>query len=54
MAADTQTVDVAIGVIMEAHAVDAESAHERRREAAARAGTPLAQPARAVTNRGRD
>jgi GAF domain-containing protein len=46
--ADAAVVDVAVGVIMEAHAVDAGTARERLRQAAARAGITQAQAARTI------
>jgi hypothetical protein len=46
--ADAEVVDIAVGLIMEAHRVNAGTARERLRQAAARAGITPAQAARAV------
>jgi GAF domain-containing protein len=46
--ADAEVVDIAVGLIMEAHRVNAGMARERLRQAAARAGITPAQAARAV------
>ena len=46
--ADAEVVDIAVGIIMAAHGVNAGTARERLLEAAARAGITQAQAARAV------
>jgi GAF domain-containing protein len=46
--ADAEILDIAVGIIMERHGVNAGMARERLRQAAARAGVTQAQAARAV------